>query len=79
MIIKTLEHIHRLLIDDERVACGMKKYAAEEEDKAQRAFDTDPSEKNRAAIESAKAEHERLYKKWEASYAALDDFETQGF
>lgn len=79
MVIKTLEYIHKLLRDDERIANGMKKYASEEVDKAQSAFDNDPSEKNRAALDNAKAEYERLYEKWYASYFALDDFETQGF
>lgn len=79
MVIKTLEYIHKLLRDDERVAKGMKKYASDEVSKAQDAFNNDPSEKNKAALENAEAEYERLYEKWFASYSALDDFETQGF
>lgn len=79
MVIKTLEHIHKLLLNDERVAKGMSDFAREEKYKAQDRFNDDPSEKNKARLEEAKAECERLYEKWYLSHMVLDDFETQGF
>ena len=79
MMVKTLEHIHKLLLDEERIAKGMLKYAREDRNKAEDDYNSNDSKKNAELLSKAKEEYEARYEKWREVCAVLDDFETHSF
>lgn len=77
MKIATLEFIHSMLLDEVRTREGMKKYAAENMNKAREQYDDKVISK--AKYEKAVEVYDKHYALYSTAKSALDDFEEQDF